>query len=694
MTTLAAEVADNGKREFQEWAERVSVVASRSNPGAFRELLEIFYEQGWAGKEKILSVFRDKPDSLVYESLEKALRDHVNAGLRNAAMEVYAALGGRSLPPLVFLLRDADEEVRCFACVTLGNLNDKGATPELIRALSDTDLNVKHAAAEALGKIRDISAVEPLIEALSTDMWLQFPAAIALGDIGDPRAVRPLIGLLDIPGANVPAIQALGKLGDPSSIGPLSRFLEDEEPSLREWALEAVAAVLSKSAKNPGTFQDKGVSQRITGILIEALKSDSYKARRNAVVALGCFKVKEAVPALTRLLADRDLREDALEAIVRIGGEGGLDDLAAFTKDSDPLVRRAAAEALSGISTEKSRKLIMPLLSDSVEEVRVQAALSLARFGGKEASSAIAGMISDMTGAAHEAEKKAIEAFAAIDSVKSSPLAFDPLDVIPLRDYISDRLGLYYDNERLNVLYHRLSPLAAGSGYASLREYLAHLVDSPGSAELLGRLACQLANNETYFFREKEQLAVFIKSLLPNVLSKKLESADKKIRILSAGCSTGEEAYTLAILLEDAGARASGCNVEIVGVDIDSGALEAGRHGRYPARSFRGGENGSIKRHLKKEADWFVVNRNIRSMVNFRQGNMLEMMDIGRFDIIFCRNVLIYFSDSSIQRVAANFYNMLIHGGYLFLGHSESLCRINADFTPVRLEGAVVYQKK
>jgi HEAT repeat protein len=101
-------------------------------------------------------------------------------------------------------------------------------------------MNVKHAAA-AHGKIGDPRAVEPLIDALSTDMWLQFPAAIALGDIGDSRTVDLLISLLEMPGVNVPAIQALGKLAHPSALGPLSGLLDEEEPSLREWSLEAVA---------------------------------------------------------------------------------------------------------------------------------------------------------------------------------------------------------------------------------------------------------------------------------------------------------------------------------------------------------------------------------------------------------------------------------------------------------------------
>ena len=375
-------------------------------------MLPRYYQNGRSGKEQTISMFRNKPDALIYPALERGLRDNDDSNLRNAAMEIYVALGGRSLPPLLRLLRDPDEEVRTFCGVMLGNIKDKEAVPGLIAALSDPDLNVKHAAAEALGKTGDPRAVDALIDALGTDMWLQFPAAVALGELGDRRAVGPLLELLDMPGANVPAIQALGKIGDPAAMEPLVRFLEDDEPSLREWALDAVAGLL---ARVQGGGISASVSPKAAGALIETLKSESYKARRNAAIVLGRFKVREAVPALTPLLADRDMREDALEAIVRIGGEGALPQLMAYTKESDPLVRRAAVAALAGLGAERCMKALLPLLSDPVEEVRAEAALALGRSNSEEARRALAGMLANMTGAAYEAEMKALDAYATID---------------------------------------------------------------------------------------------------------------------------------------------------------------------------------------------------------------------------------------------------------------------------------------
>ena len=303
-------------------------------------------------------------------------------------------------------------------------------------------------------------------------------------------------------------------------------------------------------------------------------------------------------------------------------------------------------------------------------------------------------MLANMTGAAYEAEMKALDAYATITAKDNFPHALELQGLIPLRNYISERLGLHYDDDRLNVLHHRLSPLAAAGGFGSLAEYYQHIRESPGGADRLHRLASQLTNNETYFFRETGQLNALIQSLLPGMVQKKLLAPHKKLRVLSAGCSTGEEAFTVAMLLEEAGLRGKGCGVEVLGMDIDPVAVAAAREGRYPSRSFRGGESVTAQKYFTRENDLFVARDTIKNMVRFTQGNLLEARDLGGFDVIFCRNVLIYFSDSSMERVAKNFYDMLIPGGYLLLGHSESFCRINTDFVPIRLEGAVVYQKQ
>jgi HEAT repeat protein len=289
---------------------------SLSTEGALLSLLATFYNSNTEEQARIAAGISARPDDLVYSVLEQALRNDANANLRNAAMELYVSFGRRSLPRLALLLQDANEEVRTFAAVMLGTLGDREAVPALIGALVDGDLNVKHAAAESLGRIRDDRAVLPLIEALTGDMWLQFPAAMALGELADSRAVEPLVALLEMPGANMPAIQALGKIGDPAALGPLSKLLEDEEPSLREWTLEAVAAIL---ARWPDRGGDLPVSPRVSGLLLETLGSDNHEAKRNAAITLGCCRIEQALPALAGLCTDRDIGDVARKAISRIG---------------------------------------------------------------------------------------------------------------------------------------------------------------------------------------------------------------------------------------------------------------------------------------------------------------------------------------------------------------------------------------
>jgi HEAT repeat protein len=289
---------------------------AHNTPEALTSLMASYYDGSSEEQVRIAARVSEQPDDLVYAVLEQALRNDANANLRNAAMELYVSFGSRSLNRLVLLLQDVNEEVRTFAAVMLGTMGNREAVPALIKALVDGDLNVKHAAAESLGRIRDDRAVLPLIEALTGDMWLQFPAAMALGELADSRAVGPLVALLEMPGANMPAIQALGKIGDPAALGPLGKLLEDEEPSLREWTLEAVAAIF---ARWPDSGDNLPLSPSMSGMLLETLSSNNHEAQRNAAITLGCCKVQEALPSLVDLCADRDIGDVARKAIARIG---------------------------------------------------------------------------------------------------------------------------------------------------------------------------------------------------------------------------------------------------------------------------------------------------------------------------------------------------------------------------------------
>jgi chemotaxis protein methyltransferase CheR len=165
---------------------------------------------------------------------------------------------------------------------------------------------------------------------------------------------------------------------------------------------------------------------------------------------------------------------------------------------------------------------------------------------------------------------------------------------------------------------------------------------------------------------------------------------------LSVGCSTGEEALTLAMIVYDSGQFFWGWDVKIVGLDVDPEALAKARRGLYHQNSFRAMTAAATERHFVNGATGMQAKDVLRRMVSLRQGNLLDPQSfegIAPVDVIFCRNVLIYFSDATTLRAVRQFYDSLLPGGYLFLGHAESLGRVTTEFVPIRFQGSIVYQK-
>lgn len=260
-----------------------------------------------------------------------------------------------------------------------------------------------------------------------------------------------------------------------------------------------------------------------------------------------------------------------------------------------------------------------------------------------------------------------------------------------LRDLVRQQFGLYYDDSKAGLLKNRLLPRVTALGLASFDEYYHYLRFNPGRAEELRRMVSHLTNNETYFFREMKQLEVFSEILL------KARNARKPtIRILSAGCSTGEEPYTLSILAQEKLGLLPGVRLEIVGVDVDEKVLDKARSGQYFKNSFRATDPLIIHRYFQSQGEARVVRDSVRKPVHFAWANLVEdksLLPLGRFDIILCRNVLIYFQDDTIKRVVENLGHVLEDDGALLLGHSESLVRITDNFEAERHPGAIVYRK-
>ena len=265
-----------------------------------------------------------------------------------------------------------------------------------------------------------------------------------------------------------------------------------------------------------------------------------------------------------------------------------------------------------------------------------------------------------------------------------------------LRDFVHEKFGLYFDGSQRASLKSRLASRLGLLGLLSFEDYFRYLRFAPERAAEQQRMVSHLTNNETYFFREQPQLEVFAKHVLPALKERREKTGGRTLRLLSAGCSTGEEALTLAMILFDSGQFFWSWDVRIVGLDVDEAALEKATRGRYHQNSLRAVTPEQLERHFVSRAEGVKVKDGVRKLVSFRPGNLLDPASYEGFtpvDAIFCRNVLIYFSDEAIQKAVRLFHEILSPGGYLFLGHAESLARVTSAFTPIRFQGAIVYQK-
>ena len=210
-------------------------------------------------------------------------------------------------------------------------------------------------------------------------------------------------------------------------------------------------------------------------------------------------------------------------------------------------------------------------------------------------------------------------------------------------------------------------------------------------------LANLITTNETYMFREYDQLQAFANHCLPEVLSAKQAKGEKSLRIWSAGCSSGEEAYTLAMIVQEIFPQIQSWDCAIVATDVDENMLARVAAARYGARSVNDVPEEFREKYLTKIGDEYLVKPRTVALVQARHLNLhdrLAMRAMRGFDFIFCRNVLIYFDDASRKAVVEQFYNSLNKGGYVFLGHSESLGRMTSAFRLKRFDNHLVYVKE
>ncbi|HEX9983184.1 MAG TPA: protein-glutamate O-methyltransferase CheR [Thermoanaerobaculia bacterium] len=262
-----------------------------------------------------------------------------------------------------------------------------------------------------------------------------------------------------------------------------------------------------------------------------------------------------------------------------------------------------------------------------------------------------------------------------------------------LRDQIYKRTGMWFADSSKYLLQKRLSPRARELNFDSFQKYFYFLQYDPRAETEFDQIYDLVTTNETYFFREPAQLTAFIEEIVPEVLARK---AIKKVRIWSAGCSSGEEPYSLAILLQEAGWYEH-ATFEIFASDINQQVLSKARKGLYRESAFRATNPTLREKYFVRENEGaWKVRDEVRNHVSFGRLNLYDEARVsllGHLDVILCRNVIIYFDDASKRVVVSNFYNRLVDGGYLLLGHSESLISLSTQFKLKHLKHDMVYQK-
>jgi chemotaxis protein methyltransferase CheR len=264
-----------------------------------------------------------------------------------------------------------------------------------------------------------------------------------------------------------------------------------------------------------------------------------------------------------------------------------------------------------------------------------------------------------------------------------------------VRDFIYEQTGNRFDDNALYLLRRRLEARLGALALPDFSAYQRLLRATTGEARRaeLDEIADRITTNETYFFREAYQLDAFSSSILPELAVSRLRT--RRLNIWSAGCSTGEEVYTIAILLLESGLF-SGWDLRVFGSDLSRRVLKVARAGEYSQTSFRVTSTDRVKRWFEPCGARQRVRAEVRALCRFGQINLVDAdmaAVLAEFDVAFCRNVLIYFDQTSRRRVVATIERKLAPGGYLLLGHSESMSGVSQAFELVHLPTDMVYRR-
>ncbi len=262
------------------------------------------------------------------------------------------------------------------------------------------------------------------------------------------------------------------------------------------------------------------------------------------------------------------------------------------------------------------------------------------------------------------------------------------------RDFIYEKSGIFIPDNKKYFLENRLGRRIQELNLKGYEDYLYSLRYNSDHRELQ-RLFDLITTNETFFFREPQQFDIFRGELLNQITAENAKAGRRDIKIWSAASATGEEAYTVSIVLLEK-VELGGFRKDIFASDISESVLASARAGVYGSYAIRNVPVPYLNKYFKNTDQQYSLSSAVKSMVKFSRVNLVEEKDVRMIrgvDVVFCRNVLIYFDDKAKQKVVSHLYDALRPGGYLIIGTSESLHNLTRAFRPVVINKVIIYQK-
>jgi chemotaxis protein methyltransferase CheR len=259
------------------------------------------------------------------------------------------------------------------------------------------------------------------------------------------------------------------------------------------------------------------------------------------------------------------------------------------------------------------------------------------------------------------------------------------------KDLIYEECGVHLGVEKRTFLESRLRKRMEEFGIRSAYEYY-QMVKNPGKSQELSYLLDMLMICETSFFRNQPQFDVFRNTVLPRIVERKMKTGSRSLRVWSAGCSTGQEPYTIAMTLMEAIADFDQWSIRVFASDLSFTALERAQSGMYKPEQVKGVDEYHLKKYFREENGSYFITDRVKRQVIFDYHNLKNDNGLRALDVIFCRNVMIYFDLDEQRRLINRFVSCLVPGGYLFIGHAESLQALSNRFTMIHHNKGIAYK--